>query len=440
MGILSQVIFALILGVGSWIFAGRVKFIRRNIFLGKEQDLSDNPSARWKQMLWVAMGQSKMVKRPVAGFFHILIYVGFVLINIEVLEILIDGLLGTHRFFAHYLGSIYDVAIGFFEVLAFGVVVACVVFLARRFVTKVPRLQMNELKGWPMKDATIILVVEIVLMAALLMMNAAEQVLVNKELMEGHGSFPVSQYLVGFFSGFSDGSVHMIERLCWWFHFVGIVVFLNYVPYSKHWHIIMSFPNVYYTPLKPKGSFENLDYVTTEVKLMMDPAAQPPDGYEPPAGFGAKDVQDLTWKNLMDAYTCTECGRCSSVCPANQTGKLLSPRKVMMDTRDRLEEVGRGIDAAKKAGTPVEGRFEDGKDLHSYVSAEELWACTTCNACAEACPVNINPVDIIVQMRQYQVMEKSAAPSELNNMFTNLENNGAPWQFNQMDKANWTQG
>ena len=440
MGILSQVIFALILGIGSWIFAGRVKFIRRNIFLGKEQDLSDNPSTRWKQMLWVAMGQSKMVKRPVAGFFHILIYVGFVLINIEVLEILIDGLLGTHRFFAHYLGSIYDVAIGFFEVLAFGVVVACVVFLARRFVTKVPRLQMNELKGWPMKDATIILVVEIVLMGALLMMNAAEQVLVNKELMEGHGSFPVSQYLVGFFSGFSDGSVHMIERLCWWFHFVGIVVFLNYVPYSKHWHIIMSFPNVYYTPLKPKGSFENLDYVTTEVKLMMDPAAQPPDGYEPPAGFGAKDVQDLTWKNLMDAYTCTECGRCSSVCPANQTGKLLSPRKVMMDTRDRLEEVGRGIDAAKKAGTPVEGRFEDGKDLHSYVSAEELWACTTCNACAEACPVNINPVDIIVQMRQYQVMEKSAAPSELNNMFTNLENNGAPWQFNQMDKANWTQG
>ena len=440
MGILSQVIFALILGIGIWIFAGRVKFIRRNIFLGKEQDLSDNAAARWKQMLWVAMGQSKMVKRPVAGFFHILIYVGFVLINIEVLEILIDGLLGTHRFFAHYLGSIYDVAIGFFEILALGVVVACVVFLARRFVTKVPRLQMNELKGWPMKDATIILVVEIVLMGALLIMNAAEQVLVNKELMEAHGSFPVSQYLVGFLDGFSDGSVHMIERICWWFHFVGIVVFLNYVPYSKHWHIIMSFPNVYYTPLKPKGSFENLDYVTTEVKLMMDPAAQPPDGYEPPSGFGAKDVQDLTWKNLMDAYTCTECGRCSSVCPANQTGKLLSPRKVMMDTRDRLEEVGNGIDAAKKAGTPVEGRFEDGKDLHSYISAEELWACTTCNACAEACPVNINPVDIIVQMRQYQVMEKSAAPSELNNMFTNLENNGAPWQFNQMDKANWVQG
>ena len=421
-------------------FAGRVQFIRRNILLGKDVDLSDNPAARWKQMLWVAMGQSKMVKRPVAGFFHILIYAGFVLINIEVLEILIDGLLGTHRFFAHYLGSIYDVAIGFFEVLALGVLVACVVFLGRRFVTKVPRLQMSELKGWPMKDATIILVVEIVLMGALLKMNAAEQVLVKRGELVGHGSFPVSQYLIGFFDGFSTGSVHMIERICWWFHFVGIVVFLNYVPYSKHWHIIMSFPNVYYTPLKPKGSFENLDYVTTEVKLMMDPAAQPPDGYEPPTGFGAKDVQDLSWKNLMDAYTCTECGRCSSVCPANQTGKLLSPRKVMMDTRDRLEEVGNGMDAAKKAGTPVEGRFEDGKDLHSYISTEELWACTTCNACAEACPVNINPVDIIVQMRQYQVMEKSAAPSELNNMFTNLENNGAPWQFNQMDKANWVQG
>lgn len=454
MEILSQVIFALILGVGGWIFAGKVQFIRRNIFLGKPLNLSDNPAARWKQMAWVAMGQSKMVRKPVAGFFHILIYAGFVLINIEVLEILIDGLLGTHRFFAHYLGGIYNVAIGFFEWLAFGVLLACVVFLYRRFVGKVPRLQMPELKGWPTKDATIILVVEIVLMGALLFMNAAEQALVKRNLMEAHGSFPVSQYLVGFFEGFSNGSVALLERSCWWFHFVGIIIFLNYVPYSKHWHIIMSFPNVYYTPLKPKGSLTNLDYVTTEVKLMLDPSALPPQDYEPPAGFGAKDVQDLTWKNLMDAYTCTECGRCSSVCPANQTGKLLSPRKVMMDTRDRLEEVGRGMDAAKKlvqqktvavnnaAGNTVAEviRFEDGKDLHSYISTEELWACTTCNACAEACPVNINPVDIIVQMRQYQVMEKSAAPSELNNMFTNLENNGAPWQFNQTDKGNWVQG
>jgi heterodisulfide reductase subunit C len=228
--------------------------------------------------------------------------------------------------------------------------------------------------------------------------------------------------------GFSTDFLVIAERGAWWFHFIGILIFLNYVPYSKHWHIIMSFPNVYYTPLKSKGEFSNMESVTTEVKLMMDPSATPPEGYQPPAGFGARDVQDLTWKNLMDAYTCTECGRCSSVCPANITGKKLSPRKIMMDTRDRLEEVGKNRDAG----------ITDDKDLHSYISSEELWACTTCNACAEACPVNINPVDIIVQMRQYQVMEKSAAPSELNNMFTNLENNGAPWQMSQMDKANWT--
>ena len=435
--VISQIVFALFLATGVYFFAGSVGVIRRNILLGKDVDLSDNPAARWKQLFWVAMGQSKMVKRPVAGFFHILIYLGFVLINIEVLEIMIDGLLGTHRFFAHYIGSIYDVAIGFFEILAFGVIVACVVFLWRRYVTKIPRLQMPELKGWPMKDATIILVVEIVLMGALLQMNAAEQVLQHRGVMAEHGSFPISHFLVPFFEGFSDGSLVFLERTAWWFHFVGILVFLNYVPFSKHWHIIMSFPNVYYSSLQPKGQFTNMASVTTEVKLMMDPSAQPPEGYEAPLGFGAKDVQDLTWKNLMDAYSCTECGRCSSVCPANVTGKLLSPRKIMMDTRDRLEEVGKAMDTAKKAGTPIEGRVEDGKDLHSYISAEELWACTTCNACAEACPVNINPVDIIYQLRQYKVMEQSAAPSELNGMFTNMENNGAPWQFNQNDKGNW---
>jgi len=435
--LISQIVFALFLATGIYFFAGSVGVIRRNILLGKDIDISDNPAARWKQLFWVAMGQSKMVKRPVAGFFHILIYLGFVLINIEVLEIMIDGLFGTHRFFAHYIGAIYDVAIGFFEILAFGVILACVVFLLRRYVAKTPRLQMPELKGWPMKDATIILVVEIVLMGALLQMNAAEQVLQDNKIMERHGSFPISHFLVPLFKGFSKDSLVFLERSAWWFHFVGILVFLNYVPFSKHWHIIMSFPNVYYSSLQPKGQFTNMASVTTEVKLMMDPSAQPPEGYEAPLGFGAKDVQDLTWKNLMDAYSCTECGRCSSVCPANVTGKLLSPRKIMMDTRDRLEEVGKAMDVAKKAGTPIEGRVEDGKDLHSYISAEELWACTTCNACAEACPVNINPVDIIYQMRQYKVMEQSAAPSELNGMFTNMENNGAPWQFNQNDKGNW---
>jgi heterodisulfide reductase subunit C len=426
---ISQILFALCLGAGIWFFAGRVRFIRRNIFLGKDIDLSDNPAARWKQMFWVAMGQSKMAKRPVAFIFHLFVYLGFVLINIEVLEILLDGLLGTHRLFS-FMGGLYNAAIGFFEILALLVLVACVVFLARRFVVKLPRLNAPELKGWPVKDATTILIVEIVLMAALLKMNAADQILQasGAEHYTQAGSFPVSQYLVPLMDGFSTEFLVMAERGAWWFHFIGIILFLNYVPYSKHWHIIMSFLNVYYTPLKPKGEFSNMESVTTEVKLMMDPSAAPPEGYEPPAGFGARDVQDLTWKNLMDAYTCTECGRCSSVCPANLTGKKLSPRKIMMDTRDRLEEVGRNLDA----GTT------DDKDLHSYISAEELWACTTCNACAEACPVNINPVDIIVQMRQYQVMEKSAAPAELNNMFTNLENNGAPWQMSQMDKANWT--
>jgi heterodisulfide reductase subunit C len=287
--------------------------------------------------------------------------------------------------------------------------------------------------GWPTKDATIILVVEIILMGALLKMNAAEQVLQSRGVMEAHGSFPVSKFLVPFFDGFSDSSLHLMERGLWWVHFIGILLFLNYVPFSKHWHIIMAFPNVYFSSLKNKGEFANMSSVTTEVKLMMDPSAQPPEGYEAPAGFGARDVNDLTWKNLMDAYSCTECGRCSSVCPANLTGKLLSPRKVMMDTRDRLEEVGKAMDTQNSTV-----KVDDGKDLHSYISAEELWACTTCNACADACPVNINPVDIIVQMRQYLVMEQSAAPSELNSMFTNMENNGAPWQFNPNDKANWT--
>ncbi len=435
--VISQIIFAVFLLVGIYFFSKSVGVVRRNILLGKDVDLSDQPAARWKQMLWVAMGQSKMGKRPVAAFFHLLVYLGFVLINIEVMEIMIDGLFGTHRFFAHYLGSIYDIAIGFFEILAFGVLVACVVFLTRRFVTKVPRLNMPELKGWPIKDATFILLVEIVLMAALLKMNAAEQVLQSRGVMLKHGSFPISQFLVPFFEGFSNATLHFMERSAWWFHFVGILLFLNYIPFSKHWHIIMSFPNVYFSSLNPKGQFSNMSSVTTEVKLMMDPSAQPPEGYEAPLGFGVRDVQDLTWKNLMDAYSCTECGRCTSVCPANITGKKLSPRKIMMDTRDRLEEVGRAIDAAKKSGSPIEGRVEDGKDLHSYISAEELWACTTCNACAEACPININPVDIIYQMRQFKVMEQSAAPSELNGMFTNMENNGAPWQFNQQDKGNW---
>jgi heterodisulfide reductase subunit C len=293
---------------------------------------------------------------------------------------------------------------------------------------------MPELKGWPNRDATIILITEIVLMVALLTMNSADQILQMRG--DPHytqaGAFPVSQFLAPAFENFSDATLIGIERTAWWFHIIGILVFLNYVPYSKHWHIVMAFPNVYYTRLKPKGEFKNMPSVTTEIKLMMDPSAAPPAGYEAPTGFGVKDVNDLTWKNLMDAYACTECGRCTSVCPANITGKKLSPRKVMMDTRDRLEEVGNNLDA----GNPG---YEDGKNLHSYISAEELWACTTCNACVQACPVNIDPLEIIVEMRQFLVMEQSQAPSELNMMLSNVENNGAPWQMSPADRANWTQ-
>ena len=432
---IQQLIFLLCLATGIEFFRRSVLQIRRNIQLGRDVELNDRPKERIKQTLLVALGQSKMVRRPVAGFFHILIYVGFVLINIEVLEILIDGLFGTHRVFATPLGGIYNTAIAFFEWLALGVLIACVVFLFRRYVQKIPRFTMREMKGWPTKDATIILFVEIVLMGALLQMNAAEQVLQSRGEMAIHGSFPVSSWFVPVYSGLSSTTLHLLERSFWWFHFVGILLFLNYLPFSKHWHIIMAFPNVYYSSLKPKGEFTNMESVTTEVKLMMDPSGAVPEGYEPPAGFGAKDVNDLSWKNLMDAYTCTECGRCSSVCPANITGKLLSPRKVMMDTRDRLEEVGKAINASETKEMP-----QDDKNLHSYISSEELWACTTCNACADACPVNINPVDIIMQMRQYLVMEQSAAPSELNGMFTNMENNGAPWQFNQNDKGAWAKG
>lgn len=434
MQVIQQVVFFCFLVTGAELFRRSVLQIRKNILLGRDIDLSDQPKDRFKQMALVALGQSKMVRRPVAGFFHILIYVGFVLINIEVLEILIDGLFGTHRVFAAPLGKIYNSAIAFFEWLALGVLIACVVFLYRRYIQKIPRFTLREMKGWPTKDATIILFVEIILMGALLQMNAAEQVLQMRGEMPVHGSFPVSSWFVPLYDSLNSETLHLLERGFWWFHFIGILAFLNYLPYSKHWHIIMAFPNVYYSSLKPKGQLDTMESVTTEVKLMMDPSAAPPEGYEAPLGFGAKDVNDLTWKNLMDAYTCTECGRCSSVCPANITGKLLSPRKVMMDTRDRLEEVGKAMALSKTSEFP-----SDGKNLHTYISSEELWACTTCNACTDACPVNINPVDIIVQMRQYLVMEQSAAPSELNGMFTNLENNGAPWQFNQNDKGAWSQ-
>lgn len=430
---LQQGLFLIVSGVAIYFFAKNLGKIRRNILLGKDIDRSDNPRERWMTMLKVAFGQTKMTVRPIPAFFHFIVYIGFVLINIEVLEILVDGIFGTHRAFA-FLGPVYNLAIGFFEILAFLVLIACIVFLSRRFVVKLKRFSGVEMKGFPTRDAATILVVEIVLMGALLKMNACDQILQARgaEHFIQAGSFPISQFLVPFFSTWSDQSLIIMERVYWWFHILGIFAFMNYLPFSKHFHIIMAFPNTYYSNLKAKGELNNMASVTQEVKLMLDPSAQTPEGYEPPTSFGVKDVTDLSWKNLMDAYSCTECGRCTSNCPQNQTGKLLSPRKIMMDTRDRLEEVGRNIDA--------NGSFvDDGKNLHSYISEEELWACNTCNACVETCPVNINPMEIIVEMRRFKVMEQSSAPASINSMFSNLENNQAPWQFSPMDRANWTQ-
>jgi ferredoxin len=432
---ISNILFFILLVVGFGFFARSISKIIRNIRLGRDVTINDRPSERWKTLAMVALGQSKMVTRPVAGFFHIIIYVGFVIINIELLEIIIDGLFGTHRVFAGPLGSVYDFLIGSFEILAFGVLLACVVFLARRNIIKLKRFMSKELQGWPRSDANIILYTEIVLMSLFLFMNAADQVLQQRgeEHYTVAGAFPVSHFLTGLLTGMDSPTLIAFERACWWLHIIGILAFLNYVPFSKHFHILISFPNTWYSKLDKKGKFSNLETVTNEVKLMMDPSAVPPpiDPGQAPIRFGAKDVRDLSWKNLMDAYSCTECGRCTSVCPANITGKALSPRKIMMDTRDRIEEVGNNIDIHGK-------EHDDGKSLlNDYISPEELWACTTCNACVEACPVNIDPLSIIVDMRRYLVMEQSSAPSELNGMFTKIENNGAPWQFSPADRMNW---
>lgn len=428
---ISSIAFVIVLVGAGFTFYKSTNKIRRNILLGKDIDREDNKPQRWKTMWKVAFGQSKMQARPIPAFLHLIVYVGFILINIEVLEIVIDGIFGTHRVFAAPLGSFYNVVIGFFEILAVLVIVACVVFWYRRNVMKLDRFQKPEMKGWAFKDANNILYIEITLMCALLIMNAAEA-----NFVDGHG-FVVSNALAPLFGGMEQQSLHFMERFFWWLHILGILAFLNYLPYSKHFHILLAFPNTWYSNLNAKGRFDNMQSVTDEVKMMMDPNidpfAAPPEGAEmkEPERFGAKDISDLNWVNVMNAYTCTECGRCTDMCPANKTGKLLSPRKVMMDTRDRAEEIGANIDK--------NGEFQDdGKSLlDAYITREELWACTSCNACTEACPVNIDPLSIIMQMRQYLVMEESAAPQELNMMMTNIENNSAPWQFNQMDRLNW---
>lgn len=444
MHIVAQILFILILAFAIGFFVRNIKRLHRNIKLGKKVDRSDNPGKRFANMARVALGQSKMVVRPIAGLMHIFVYVGFVLINIEILEIIIDGIFGTHRIFSP-LGTAYNFLIGFFEILAFLVFVGVIVFWIRRNIKKIKRFWAREMKGWPKDDANYILYFEMVLMALFLTMNATDHQL--QILQYGHyakasgivGAFPISDFIRPVFEGLTASTLVIIERSAWWLHIIGILFFLNYLYYSKHLHIILAFPNTYLEKLTLQGKFDNLEAVTKEVEMMMDPNADPfaePEGGEGedddvPEKFGASDIMDLNRVQLLNAYTCTECGRCTSECPANRAGKLLSPRKIMMDTRDRTEEIGGIINKT--------GKFEgDGKELlGDYVTTEELWACTTCNACVEACPVGIDPLSIILDMRRYLMMEKSDGPQELNVALSNIENNGAPWPYNQQDRLNW---
>ena len=431
---ISNLIFLILLTSGFTLFYFNIKKIFRNIRLGRDGVKVDNKKERWKRVFFIAFGQSKMFDKPLVAFLHLIVYIGFVIINIELIEIIIDGLFGTHRFLS-FLGGFYDFLIISFEILAFLVIVACIIFLIRRNIIRIKRFVQPEMKGWPSLDGNLILLFEILLMLAFLTMNAADSILqISQEKYIKAGAFPISDFfIVPLINNLNTSSLIYIERFCWWFHIIGILGFLNYLAISKHLHILLAFPSTYYSKLNPKGQFSNMDSVTKEVKIMLDPNADSfsSNSDSVPSRFGAKDVKDLNWLQLLNSYSCTECGRCSSECPANYTGKKLSPRKIMMDVRDRLEEVGKGID---KNGA----EYDDGKSLlGDYIKQEELWACTSCNACVEACPINIDPLSIIIDLRRYTVMEESAAPSELNTVFSNIENNGAPWPFPSADRLNW---
>jgi heterodisulfide reductase subunit C len=432
---LPNIAFAVLFFALVGLFTKNVRRIIRNIKLGNAAYRSDQPKKRWLHMARIAFGQSKMVRKPLSGALHVIVYLGFIVINIELLEIIIDGFLGTHRIFAPYLGGAYNVLIFTFEIFAALVLISVFFFWTRRNIMRIKRFWKPEMKGWPKWDADIILYAEVVLMGLFLTMNAADYWL-QTAAQDAHyvqaGSFPVSQFLLPLFDGMPAETVILIERTAWWLHIGGILLFLNYLYYSKHLHIILAFPNTYFAKLDAQGKLPNMEAVTNEVKLMLDPNADPyaaPPTDATPSTFGAADVTDLNWVQLMNAYSCTECGRCTAECPANQTGKKLSPRKIMMDTRDRLTEVGKALN---KGEEPNQNTL-----LDNYISREELWACTSCNACVEACPIAIDPLSIIIDMRRYLVMEQSAAPAELNVMMTNVENNGAPWPFNQQDRLAW---
>jgi len=438
MTIAQQIVFILIAAAAIWLFTRNAIRIRRNILLGKDETYSDRPGERWKNLLLLALGQRKMFRNPLVAVMHFVIYAGFIIINIEVLEIGLDGVFGTHRLFAGPLGIVYGWLINGFELLAVGVLIFCIVFLCRRNILKLRRFISHDLDGWPRSDANYILITEVLLMCLFLTMNASDTILQSRGY--GHygehltGDFAFSRMLHPLLNGLSTPALAGLERTCWWLHIVGILAFLNYLPYSKHLHILLAFPNAYYARLEPEGKLRNMPAIQNEVLYAMEPDKAPAAGTEtaPPPRFGAKDVFDLSWRNLLDAYSCTECGRCSAACPANITGKVLSPRKIMMSTRDRLEEVGRNIDK--------NGNFQDdGKTLLNYISVEELRACTTCNACVEECPVSISPLEIIVELRRSLIMEDSNAPQEWNVMFGNVENNFAPWKFSPDDRDKWTE-
>ncbi len=437
MQLAQQILFILISAVSIWFFTKKVKEISRNIKLGRDEDISDNKPQRWKNLLLLAFGQKKMFRNPTVAVLHFFVYAGFIIINIEVLEIVLDGIFGTHRMFATVLGGFYIFLINSFELLALLVLISVIIFLIRRNVIKLKRFISHDLDGWPRSDANYILIIEIILMSLFLFLNASDTLLQSRgvEHYTAHptGNFIISQYLHPFLNGVGNGGLEMIERGCWWLHIVGIFAFLNYLPYSKHLHIVLAFPNAWYARLEPVGKMDNMKSIQQEVLYAMQPELIPAGEQAAPQKFGAKDITDLSWKNLMDAYSCTECGRCSAACPATQTGKLLSPRKIMMDTRDRIEEVGKNITTNKEFK-------DDGKSLlHDYISVEELRACTTCNACVQECPVSISPLDIILELRRYLVMEESNSPQEWAGMFSNVENNFAPWKFSPDERDKWVE-